>query len=969
MDCPVRDYVRLRVSRWDAEKLYGYIVDGAKDEVAVSYDEEYLPEILYKGANLNLIHPTETDGTLQAELIIFEPDYLIDVSTVASCFASYAESPLVSLISRLTPSTPTAPILLGRMAGQLLDEELHEDNLTYADSARLFFRHNAMAILDTDLDKKFHDAAKEQKRNIQKALRELLPKMATNYDRRQAVVEPSFVSEMLGLQGRMDFLQLDFSVLIEQKSGKAGYVHCAPPEAPPKPAEQHYVQMFLYMAILKYNFRGAFEKNTHTPQSFLLYSKYLQPLLPMSFSKDLLLRAVRLRNLIAAQDMKLARDGFDILNDLTAEKLCTKEISQNLWQPYIRPQLESVLHPIHNAEKTERLYVLRLLRFLAREHIFSKLGNKQKEDYGLASLWQNTLQEKLASGNIYDRLTLTEPKVNGGRVASVSLKFNEEAACDTSNFRVGDIVMLYPYENGNEPDVRRTIVFRGTISEITADGLRIRLRNEQTDAVVFVRDIDKLWAVEHDFIESSFNSLYSGLHSFLTAPQSRRDLLMFRREPEVDESRQLTGDYGAFNEMVLRAKQANDFFLLIGPPGTGKTSFGLLYILREALLEEGSNILLMAYTNRAVDEICGKLNDSIDFIRIGSSDGCAKEYRAHLLEESIAECANLEQLRSKIMSTRVFVGTVSAFNSCGQLFRTKFFSLAIVDEASQILEPHLAALLSAKCGEESAIAKFVFIGDHKQLPAVVRQSSEESAVSEPELIDIGLKNCRLSLFERLLSRYRNDPRVTYMLTHQGRMHRDIADFSSEFFYGGKLKVVPLERQLLPSTEARIKFIDIEGKDCEQSEKVNRSEAETIAEILRKIYETEGKNFNSLRSVGVIVPYRNQIATIRCAIDKLGLKGLRDITIDTVERFQGSQRRTIVYGFTVKRESQLRFLTDTAFQEDGVTIDRKLNVAMTRAEDFLILVGNSKILALNPLFKRLIDFVKARGGYTSEAVFG
>ncbi|MCD8266075.1 MAG: AAA domain-containing protein [Prevotellaceae bacterium] len=964
MDCTGRDYVRLRLSRWDAEKLYGRIAGGTNDEVAVSYNEEYLPEILYKGANLNLVRPSETDGGLQAELKIFEPDYLVDVSTVASCFAPYAESPLVSLISRLTPSAKTKHILLGRMAGQLLDEELHEDNLTYADSARLFFRHNAMDILGADLDEDFHNAAKEQRRNIQKALRERLPKMATNYNSRQAVVEPSFISEMLGLQGRMDFLQLDFSVLIEQKSGKAGFVPKAPPDAPPRPAEQHYAQMLLYMAILKYNFREQLEKNAHTPQSFLLYSRYLEPLLPMGFSKDLLLRALRLRNLMAAQDMRLAKEGFGPLCGLTAESLCTKEISPLLWEKYVKPQLEAVLLPIHNAERTERLYVLRQLRFVAREHLLSKLGNKQKEDYGLASLWQNTLQEKLDAGNIYDRLTLTGPKTSGGRVASVALKFSEEAACESSNFRAGDIAMLYPYKKGEEPDARKTIVFRGTISEITAEGLKIRLRNEQTDAYVFVRDIDKLWAVEHDFIESSYNSLYSGLHSFLTAPRKRRDLMMFRREPEVDESRQLRGEYGAFNEMVLRAKQARDFFLLIGPPGTGKTSFGLLYILREALLEEGSSVLLMAYTNRAVDEICGKLHGSVDFIRIGSSDGCAREYRGHLLEESIAGCANLRQLRSKIMSTRVFVGTVTAFNSAGQLFRTKPFALAIVDEASQILEPQLCALLSARHGEECAIGKFVFIGDHKQLPAVVRQSCEESEVTEPELIGIGLRNCRLSLFERLLSRYRNNERVTYMLTHQGRMHRDIADFSSLFFYGGKLKVIPLERQLLPSAEARIKFVDVRGKVLRESEKVNRAEAETIADISRKIYEAEGEDFNSSRSVGVIVPYRNQIATIRGAIDKLGLRGLRDISIDTVERFQGSQRRAIVYGFTVKSERGLRFLTDTAFEEDGVTIDRKLNVAMTRAEDFLILVGNSEILSLNPLFRRLIDFVRARGGYSS-----
>ena len=62
------------------------------------------------------------------------------------------------------------------------------------------------------------------------------------------------------------------------------------------------------------------------------------------------------------------------------------------------------------------------------------------------------------------------------------------------------------------------------------------------------------------------------------------------------------------NAMVLKAKQARDFFLLVGPPGTGKTSFGLMSILREELASDADcNVLLAAYTNRAVDEICSKL--------------------------------------------------------------------------------------------------------------------------------------------------------------------------------------------------------------------------------------------------------------------------------------------------------------------------------------------------------------------------
>ena len=116
------------------------------------------------------------------------------------------------------------------------------------------------------------------------------------------------------------------------------------------------------------------------------------------------------------------------------------------------------------------------------------------------------------------------------------------------------------------------------------------------------------------------------------------------------------------------------------------------------------------------------------------------------------------------------------------------------------------------------------------------------------------------------------------------------------------------------------------------------------------------------TVGVIVPYRNQIATVRAAIARYGIPALCDITIDTVERYQGSQRDYILYGFTVQKYYQLDFLTDNTFEEAGVLIDRKLNVAMTRAREHLLLIGNPGLLGHNIIFRQLIEFVRERGGF-------
>ena len=135
----------------------------------------------------------------------------------------------------------------------------------------------------------------------------------------------------------------------------------------------------------------------------------------------------------------------------------------------------------------------------------------------------------------------------------------------------------------------------------------------------------------------------------------------------------------------------------------------------------------------------------------------------------------------------------------------------------------------------------------------------------------------------------------------------------------------------------------------------------IAAMVVRIYEIEkGNSFDVNTTVGVIVPYRNQIATVRKAIDKYGIGILHDITIDTVERYQGSQRKYIIYGFTIQKYYQLNFLTNNVFEDfDGSLIDRKLNVAMTRAEEHLIMVGNPELLSNNFIFfiKRYPPFPK------------
>lgn len=1002
-------YIKCTILHWDDTYIYATREDNAT-EVRINYikssqfvpgDRSYLRRILVQGEQINLIRPrTEHDGTLLPEIIIYSPDYLINVTSIASCFDIVGRSPWTELLHRISPYTATLPTLLGNFAGQLLDEEAYKQDATYTDSIRAFFKQNALTIATCDeMNNDFHEMAQQQKQNIHHIITNIYEQQSKKAFRsKEMILEPTFFSDTLGLQGRMDFLDLTYRTIIEQKSGKCKWERGRGKDEYVGKQEPHYVQMLLYRALLHYDYK---QLHSDEMQAFLLYSRYREGLDLTTSAPKLLFEAFKLRNILAYSEDWFTRGGLRRLETLTPEQIFP-HAKGALWQRYKRPQLEELLAPIHRATTLERSYYFRFMQFVANEHALSRIGNRTKENSGFAATWNTSVEDKREAGNIYEQLRI-HPVVNDeGKIEDVNFTFNTtnntDIDADLSNFREGDIVLFYPYTANEQPDATATLVFRGTITDIQTDKVTVRLRNAQTSRNVFDHYHNKVWAIEHDFMESAYNAQYRGLHAFLSAPQSRRDLLLGQRQPAIEPLKARQGDYGnaEFNSLVENALQAEDIYIVIGPPGTGKTSYGMKNILTEELQHADTNILLLSYTNRAVDEICSKLAEShIDFIRFGNDFSCEKAYLPNLLSERILqmEHPNKQRVINLIKQTRVFCGTTTSLCAALPLFELKQFSLAIIDEASQILEPHLLPLLCATHNGECAIKRFVLIGDEKQLPAVVQQSIEESEVKDPQLNAIGLHNCRLSLFERLLDLYgfnedgtRNE-QVCHLLTHQGRMHHDIAYFPSQNFYNGALCEVPLPHQTEPTPSItdtdvdwkeialrhnRVTFISYplatnlnESTDeFAEAHKVNTTEAHIAAQLAQKIYEKNSQQFNTLKTLGIIVPYRNQIATMRAAIDQLGIPSLHNITIDTVERYQGSQRDYIIYSFTAKHKYQLLFLTNNEYVDERTkqVIDRKLNVAMTRARKHLVLIGNAPLLSHDYTFNNLINYCKEQNAF-------
>ena len=431
---------------------------------------------------------------------------------------------------------------------------------------------------------------------------------------------------------------------------------------------------------------------------------------------------------------------------------------------------------------------------------------------------------------------------------------------------------------------------------------------------------------------------------------------------ELEEIRDFLSDPDRYRKLGAKIPRG---VLLVGPPGTGKTSCALKKMVETFYKEEGAQILLLSYTNRAVDEICKALSSirpEVDFIRVGSELSCDENYRDHLIENELATCMRRTEVCERINRCRILVGTVASISGKPELFRLKHFDVAIVDEATQILEPQLLGILCAK-GEngKEGVGKFILIGDHKQLPAVVLQNTEQSEVYDEALSAVGLKNLKDSLFERLYrtARQHTDAHRTYdMLCRQGRMHPEVALFANQAFYEGRLLPVGLPHQLEDSGNInRLSFYPSRPEPMGSSAKTNHSEAKIAARLAATVYKEHSEAFDASRTLGIITPYRSQIALIKKEIEVLGISELNQILIDTVERFQGSERDVIIYSFCVNYPYQLKFLSNLT-EEDGILIDRKLNVALTRARKQMLLTGVPTLLERNPLYKSLLKLIES-----------
>ncbi len=993
---------------------------------------------------LNLIGPVrEPDGRYRPRRVVLEPDYLINVTTLAECALRDGTVPELGMLHSFLPDEVSRPLAVGNLVNILLDEEVSHAARQLANQEKQLIPASTAAVnedllavstdkqpvvlpaaTDFDLDqflkhRLFRSAPLllstlpefQSRTGVPELLNDLRRHHRTLRETRQqgfvaasrtgyqqeplrpadCFLEPAFLSATYGLQGRLDLLHESATGydLVELKSSTR-----VPFD---QPWSNHTAQAQLYRLLLESVF-GADGETAGRGRTSILYSNAANgqaPVRRVDHDPALVDRLLAVRNYVVGTELLLARSP----GPGHTAALLAPVLRPNLAQlpPFTREKAEKVANTWAAADVTERAYCLEIIRFGAREMRLSLLGDDTRpgDAGGQAGLWRLSAQRKHQNFSLLDELTLLEDHTDAPDTArdglGPHLVLQRAPGGREVNFRAGDTLILYPRRRAakedegaaSEPLAKSLSALDAQVVKVTlaedlgADGRVVLAVRNRRIAPRYLRGHSH-WALEPDTFDT-FRREWAGLSAFLALPPERRGRLLARTAPRPPDG-WAPADAPATDaaEVVRRALAAPDWFVLCGPPGTGKTR-SVLRELAVRLVAADQHTLLAAYTNRAVDEICEQLVAAgLSFIRIGSRLSTTPAYRPYLLDNMIRELPSRQTVRARLTGTPLYVGTIASLLGKPELFLLKSFDVAVVDEASQVLEAPMLALLAK-------VRKFILIGDHRQLPAVVAQEPASSAVAPGVAAllhqELGLTNLRNSYFERLFRRAEAHwPYAHGTLARQYRAHEELAALVNDDFYGGLLRSPePWQSASLnphawgPAADAfgealrhqRLVFVPTRRQPDDLSQKESSQEADLAARAALAVALGEGPRFDPATSLGIIASYRNQAARIRARLAQLAqihdLPALLQVSVDTVERYQGSQRDVIVVSFCCHHEHQLELMVSP--DETG-RVDRKLNVALTRARQQLVLLGNEEVLSRAPHHAALLARARAGGGWVA-----
>lgn len=440
---------------------------------------------------------------------------------------------------------------------------------------------------------------------------------------------------------------------------------------------------------------------------------------------------------------------------------------------------------------------------------------------------------------------------------------------------------------------------------------------------------------------------------------------------------------------------ANELAIVHGPPGTGKTTT-LVQAIKAMSKKDNRQILVVAPSNTAVDLLSEKLaEEGLNVLRIGNPARVSARMLSLTLDSKMADHESMKQIKAlkkqaaeyknmahkykrnfgraeqeqrkalfneahKIMKevgqtekyiikqvvAHAQVITATLVGASHYTISDLKFDTVVIDEAGEALEPACwIPILKAE--------KVVLAGDHCQLPPTIKSA----AAAKDGLSQTLLEKCA-GLW----------PEAVIQLEEQYRMHEDIMTYPSSVFYGSSLKAHAsvAGRQMFPG-DAALSFVDTAGcafdEKLEGTSTTNPEEAVFLLKHLSQYVTELGNHYTAenFPSIGVIAPYQQQILLIRellFSADEL-MPYMKCITINTVDSFQGQERDVIYLGLTRSNaERNIGFLSDI----------RRMNVAMTRAKQKLVVIGDSATLSRLSFYDGFMAYADQKQAYQSAWEF-
>lgn len=469
------------------------------------------------------------------------------------------------------------------------------------------------------------------------------------------------------------------------------------------------------------------------------------------------------------------------------------------------------------------------------------------------------------------------------------------------------------------------------------------------------------------------------------APAFRKDCYPYSH-PQLNSLQQ---------EAVNKILAATELAIVHGPPGTGKTTT-LVQAIKALIKQDHQQILVTAPSNAAVDLLTEKLAlEGLRVIRMGNPARVSTALMSQTLDHQLSvhpDMKSLKQLKKQaaeyknmahkykrnfgkaeqeqrkalfnearkiskevgdieqymvddlLNKTQVIAATLVGSNH--YTIRDRKFATVVIDEAGQALEPGCwIPVMKAD--------KVVFAGDHCQLSPTIK--SNEAAKQ-------GLS---VTLLEKCVALH---PESVTLLEEQYRMNEQIMNYSSQVFYGDRLKAhATVAHQLLYAGDRALDFIDTAGTGYEEKSEgtstSNPEEAALLIKHLRGLCDTLSQHYSieNFPSIGIISPYAQQLPVLKELLvncpDLQAYAG--HMTVNTIDSFQGQERDIIYISLTRSNpEGRIGFLSDI----------RRMNVAMTRARKKLVVIGDSATLSRLPFYAGFIDYAGSIDGYKSAWEF-